>query len=127
MTEGKYAVSYAVTFILTTPFGEGSERIIRHFDSIAEVRDWAEWVNYVLGIPQKYVNTYAIEHADGSQLSQDELKSLQPEDSRVLYMKRQRDAMPAFFPFTTRGLYGGAAHSAIATTLSGDMRKGSKG
>ncbi len=86
---------YAITFILHAQQGvtPKDERVLKTFGSIAEVRDWADRNNYVLGQPGPYLATYAIEHTDGSPLSPDELIALQPEDSQDLYMSRQAEAL----------------------------------
>jgi len=62
------------------------------FESIAEVRSWAEFNNYVLGTPMLHRATFKIEHVDGTALNVDELQALQPTSSEALYEERLRKA-----------------------------------
>lgn len=90
----------------------GSMGPITHsFPSIAKVRSWVEFNNYVLGAPSPNCATYSIEHSDGSSLSPEELESLQPLDSDSLFRKRIADSGNHEFP-QMNPLYG-AAHREV--------------
>jgi hypothetical protein len=65
---------------------------ILHMGSIAEVQRWSKFNGLVLGKPALYLPVYSIEHVDGSSLDAETLKRLQPEDSHILYDKRQHEA-----------------------------------
>lgn len=80
---------YAVTTINCTG------TVLLHMDSIAQVRNWAEANNLVLGRPGLHLPLYSIEHADGSLLSKEEMHALQPESSKVLFARRQAEAWDA--------------------------------
>jgi hypothetical protein len=82
-----------------------------HFESIAEVREWSERNNYVLGAPMLHRATYAIEHTDGTALRVEELQALQPVSSEAVYEERQRKAEPRapVFPLNS-----GVAHARLA-------------
>jgi hypothetical protein len=118
---------YAVTTI-------NSSTVLLHMGSIAEIRRWAEANNLVLGKPQKHVATYSVEREDGSQLTDDERASLQPEDSETLYMQRQVKDWSAILgrpveqdsPLIAT-LYQGAAQAAIQKKNTAQIKAGKPG
>lgn len=97
---------YVVSFTLSTPRAFEKEKVLLKFDSLMEVRDWAYSKRYVLGNAEIVAPTYAVEHADGSVLSDEELQYLQPENSEALsaeYVGRdaamlRRAGVPHFQP-----------------------------
>lgn len=99
---------YVVTFSLRTPRPFETEKVLRKFASLMEVRDWAFEKRYVLGDPEIVAPTYAVEHADGSALTADEIRYLQPEDSDALRAEwdarteamLRRAGVPQFQPTT---------------------------
>ena len=61
-------------------------------DSVADVRAWAKFNARVLGEPHVRAPVYKVEHSDGSLLSEEELKAIQPETSEDLHRRWQIEA-----------------------------------
>lgn len=90
---------YAITFYAgqTGPF-------VQEYASIDKVKEWADYYNYVVGVPQINVSTFRIRHFDGSELSKDELKAL---DCGV-----EKNFERQSYPYID-GLYDGVIQTAI--------------
>jgi len=107
---------YSVNFILD------KDSVVLKFDTIADVRQWSERNNYVLGTPKRWMATYSIEHADGSALTASEYASLQSMDSNDLFKERQKEAIDYIANFGGIGrafnLEDGRNHALIAQKIN---------
>lgn len=103
-----------------TMFGEPT---LIHFISMAQMVEWIEYNNMVLGIPHDKTPYFSVEHADGSELSADELAIVHGVSSLKCYQGRcsavTKRPLSAYHPET------GIIHTAIGKILKSIRGTGS--
>lgn len=70
--------------------------VLRHFESMAELKEWVEYHNFVLGIPRPGTAFFSVEHGDGSILTEEELLRIEEFASVEQYKERIRQASGFF-------------------------------
>ena len=98
---------YAVRF-----FGSASQASVLHFLSMAEMKEWVDYNNMLLGIPERLTAFFSAEHADGSTLTPEEFEDLKSVANREAYAEPQREVTGRSCPPEA-----GLGHAAVARFL----------